>query len=117
MWRPLPLRPTVCLYMSMFIYVCVFPTYISTNRGVRVYTRRWYCLFLYALLCFILGLVSNTFGPIAHAAEIAFNWTDADIALLSNWQPLGFIFSVPLMAWVIDTKGTIFCVPHMGHRH
>ena len=57
------------------------------------------------MLCFILGLVMNTFGPIAHAAEVAFGWTDGDIALLSNWQPIVFVVSVPIIAWIIDRKG------------
>ena len=38
-------------------------------------------------------------------AKTVLGWTDADIALLTNWGPIAFVVSAPFFSWVMDVKG------------
>ncbi|KAK7092415.1 hypothetical protein V1264_008160 [Littorina saxatilis] len=71
----------------------------------RVYRRRWYVLMVYSLLSATQGGVWNSWGPISATAEDAFGWTDATIALLSNWGPIAFLVSGIVFSWMMDVKG------------
>ncbi|XP_038078857.1 solute carrier family 49 member 4 homolog [Patiria miniata] len=80
----------------------------STGSG-RVehitYTRRWYILAIFALLNLVQCVGWNTWGPIADTSKLVFNWTDGDIALLTNWGPITYVLTGLLFSWVLDTKG------------
>ena len=71
----------------------------------RVYKRRWYILFVFCLMSFAGYSASGSLGNVAHAAEKAFCWTDADIAVIGAWQPIAFLVSVPFFTWLLDSKG------------
>ncbi|KAK3100279.1 hypothetical protein FSP39_017433 [Pinctada imbricata] len=75
------------------------------SAETQVYKRRWYVLISYSLLAMTQGGLWNTWGPIAATSEDAFGWTDADIALLSNWGPIAYILAAFILSWVVDVKG------------
>ncbi|GAB6019151.1 Solute carrier 49 member 4 [Chamberlinius hualienensis] len=73
---------------------------------VKVYKRRWIILSAFSLLGFIQGAIWNTWGPISSSAKIVFpQWTDATIALLSNWGNICYVIFLLPVVWVMDTKG------------
>lgn len=78
---------------------------IDPDTETHVYKRRWYVLIVYSLLAFTQNGVWNTWGPIAASTEDAFGWSDADIALLSNWGPISYVLAAFIMSWVVDVKG------------
>ncbi|XP_052721868.1 solute carrier family 49 member 4 homolog isoform X1 [Crassostrea angulata] len=78
---------------------------IDPDAETHVYKRRWYILLAYSLLACTQGGYWNTWGPIAESSEDAFGWSDADIALLSNWGPISYVLSTFVMSWVVDVKG------------
>jgi len=63
---------------------------------------------LSALVAFSQGCIWNTWGPIASSSEEAFGWSDADIALLSNWGPIAFVVGALFFSWLLDVKGISF---------
>lgn len=71
----------------------------------KVYKRRWYVLLVYSLLAASQGGIWNVYGPIAETAEDAFGWSDATIALLSNWGPIAYLLGGVVMSWMMDVKG------------
>ncbi len=85
------------------------------ETGLTVYKRRWYVLFLFALLCFTQGSVWGTWGPISTSVSYAFGWSDHDIAILTNWGPIMYVLTAPLFTWILDTKGIrVTCVITSG---
>ncbi|XP_061164418.1 solute carrier family 49 member 4 homolog [Saccostrea echinata] len=78
---------------------------IDPDTETHIYKRRWYVLIVYSLLAFTQGGYWNTWGPIAATSEDAFGWSDADIALLSNWGPISYVLAAFVMSWVVDVKG------------
>ncbi len=41
-------------------------------------------------------MIWNSFSPITYAMQLAYDWSDATIALLINWGPIAYcIFAVP----------------------
>uniref|UniRef100_K1QKA8 Disrupted in renal carcinoma protein 2-like protein n=1 Tax=Magallana gigas TaxID=29159 RepID=K1QKA8_MAGGI len=78
---------------------------IDPDAETHVYKRRWYILLAYSLLACTQGGYWNTWGPIAASSEDAFGWSDADIALLSNWGPISYVLATFVMSWVVDVKG------------
>ena len=81
-------------------------------EDIAVYKRRWYILAVFCVYSFSQACVWNTFGPISSTSEEAFGWTDADIALLSNWGPIAYIITAVFFSWMLDVKGTsfVFCL-------
>ncbi|XP_074652676.1 solute carrier family 49 member 4 homolog isoform X1 [Tubulanus polymorphus] len=77
----------------------------ADSLGLKPYKRRFYVLFLFSLMCFMNGAVWGTWGPIAHSTEDVFNMTDGEIALLSNWGPIGFLLTVIPFSWASDYLG------------
>ncbi len=58
---------------------------------VTVYRRRWYILILFSLVAATQGGIWNTWGPIAASSECVFGWSDATVALMTNWGPITYI--------------------------
>ncbi|XP_067687770.1 solute carrier family 49 member 4 homolog [Haliotis asinina] len=81
-----------------------------SKKHIRLYKRRWYIVVLFSLLASVQMLVWNTWGPISHTAEAVFGWDDADISLLANWGPITFMITMPIFAWMMDTKGLRMCM-------
>ncbi|XP_074653202.1 solute carrier family 49 member 4 homolog [Tubulanus polymorphus] len=75
------------------------------NVTVRSYKRRWYIVLLFACFPFLNALVLATWGPIASSAFTAFDFTAADIALVSNIGLVGYVPSFPLYVWLVKAKG------------
>ncbi|XP_072020912.1 solute carrier family 49 member 4-like [Amphiura filiformis] len=71
----------------------------------RTYWSRWYILILFSLVAFTQSGTWNTWGPIADTTKAVLGWTDADIALLTNWGPITYVISAPFFSWVMDVKG------------
>jgi len=72
----------------------------------RVYPVRWYILLVFSLLGFAQAMVFNTWGPIANSAKRVFpGWTDATVALLTNWGNICYVIFLVPVCWVMDTKG------------
>ncbi|KAL4635552.1 disrupted in renal carcinoma protein 2 [Arapaima gigas] len=70
----------------------------------RVYGRRWLVLVVFSLLAFMQSVVWNTWGPIQNSAKHVYGFTDADIAILVLWGPIGYIPWL-LFMWLMDKKG------------
>jgi len=70
-----------------------------------LYKRRWYVMLVFSVLTMVQGGLWNTWGPIAESSEKAFDWTDGDIALFTNWGPIGYLIATFPLAWLIDVKG------------
>ncbi|XP_022084685.1 disrupted in renal carcinoma protein 2 homolog [Acanthaster planci] len=71
----------------------------------KTYARRWYILAVFALLNLVQCVGWNTWGPIADTSKLVLNWTDGDIALLTNWGPITYVISGLFFSWILDTKG------------
>ena len=50
-------------------------------------------LVMFAMVGFTQGSFWNTWGPISASFELVFGWTDATIALMTNWGPITYIIS------------------------
>ena len=81
----------------------------STSRDLesfKIYSRRWYILFLFTFQAMLFNLVWNTWGPIQGPCKFVFGWSDFHILLLSSWAAIGILSaSVPLI-WLMNAKGT-----------
>lgn len=74
----------------------------------HVYRRRWYILMLFALMGFMQNISWNTWGPLSQSVKIAFGWTNADVALLTNWGCITYIISAAFYSWLMDVKGMLY---------
>lgn len=77
---------------------------VNRNEPI-VYKKRWYILFLFCNLNLAVGSIWNMWGPIADSAEMAFNWSNSTIAMLSNYGPIVFITTSFFFSWIMDNKG------------
>jgi hypothetical protein len=68
--------------------------------------------FLVVWVTFCSGALISTFPPIAHSAEQVYEFTDGEVALLSNWGSIGFVVGFFLMMWIIDHRGMLLR-PHI----
>ncbi|XP_048777520.1 solute carrier family 49 member 4-like isoform X2 [Ostrea edulis] len=100
-----PAEVTVTTVQDEIHTTVVHQSVIDPDKETHVYKRRWYVLLVYCLVAFTQGGYWNTWGPIAATSEDAFGWSDADIALLSNWGPISYILAAFAMSWVVDVKG------------
>ncbi len=69
------------------------------------YKRRWYLVVLFGLVGGSQGLIWNTWGPLYLSANIVYGWTEADIALMTNYGPIDFVLSAFIFSWILDVKG------------
>ncbi|XP_071956370.1 solute carrier family 49 member 4-like [Antedon mediterranea] len=76
----------------------------------NVYHRRWYMLFLFSLLAFTQSGTWNTWGPIADTSKVVLQWTDGDIALLTNWGCITFLITAVFFSYLLDVKGLRWAV-------
>ena len=72
---------------------------------VGLYKRRWYCLAVFGSLCFCYGLAAPALAPIAHACQLAYDWTSGDVAMILNWQPVVYLLLCMPVVWLIETRG------------
>jgi len=79
----------------------------SAGGNLQIYSRRWYILMLFSLVNVMQSLMWNTWGPLAHSAEVAFGWSLDDIALLTNWGCMMYVVSMVFFSWLMDVKGTV----------
>ena len=71
----------------------------------RVYSSRWYILFIFAVVGVWQNLVYSTFGPIAESATASLKLTQTDLALLPNWYNIVFVFTAFPYVYLVEIKG------------
>ncbi|XP_022100526.1 disrupted in renal carcinoma protein 2 homolog isoform X1 [Acanthaster planci] len=76
----------------------------------EAYPARWFILAVFSLLCALQAATWNTWGPIADTVKVVLNWTDSDIALLTNWGPISFVITGFLFSYLLLVKGLRYCV-------
>ena len=80
----------------------------SGQPQIHTYKRRWYILFIFGLVTIMNGYVANIWSVIADSAEVAFKWTDHDIALILNWGSFTYLAGMVPFAWITTAKGKCF---------
>ena len=73
----------------------------------KVYTRRWYVLFVFSLMGLLNSLIWNTWGPISNSASNVFDWSDAEIATFANLGNIVYCFTVFAGSWIMDVLGML----------
>ncbi|XP_038058043.1 solute carrier family 49 member 4 homolog isoform X2 [Patiria miniata] len=69
------------------------------------YAQRWYILLLFSMLAIWSAAAWNTWGPISDTSKVVFNWSDGDVALLTNWSFITMVTSGMFFSWMMDVKG------------
>ncbi|XP_033625379.1 solute carrier family 49 member 4 homolog [Asterias rubens] len=82
-----------------------YTSYEHSGIEHKVYGRRWYILAVFASLGCLQCITWNSWGPIADTSKLVLNWTDGDIALLTNWGPITYIATGLFFSWLLDVKG------------
>ena len=77
----------------------------SCTVQCKVYKRRWYILFIFALTSIVSNLMWNTWGPIQRPCRVVFGWERWTILLLSSLGATGPILGALPSTWLMDTKG------------
>ena len=78
-------------------------TYLT--QDLCVYRRRWYILFLWAVLTFMQGALGNVWVVIALPVEVVFGWTDSDISLMQMWTYITYFVTVLPWVWLMNRYG------------
>lgn len=78
--------------------------------GLRQRIERWYILLIFGSLSFMTMFLWNAYGPIADVAQHIFNWSDANIAMLYNWNSITFVLLSFPAASLVDRYGLRSCV-------
>ncbi|KAL4228584.1 Solute carrier 49 member 4 [Mactra antiquata] len=73
--------------------------------NVKVYSRRWYILFVYGMMAMTQCAVWNTFSPISEVGERVFGWDTATLSLLTNWGPISYVIGTFVFSWILDERG------------
>ncbi|KAL4235024.1 hypothetical protein ACF0H5_006662 [Mactra antiquata] len=81
---------------------------LSSQTSVLVYKRRWWILGVFCVTCSLQSMIWNTWGPIAESAEIVLQWSDGNIALISNLANISYMLLVLPLCVLMDTKGLKF---------
>ena len=76
-------------------------------ENIRVYTRRWYILFIFTLLNTTGNILWNTWPPIQETCQLVFGWNKTNVLIIGALQAVGSIISIVPSAWLLDTKGEI----------
>lgn len=79
-------------------------------ENIRVYTRRWYILFIFTLLNTTGNILWNTWPPIQETCQLVFGWNKTNVLIIGALQAVGSIISIVPSAWLLDTKGLRFAV-------
>ena len=79
-------------------------------KKCKVYKRRWYILFVFALTTIVSNFMWNTWGPIQRPCRVVFGWETWTVLLLSSFGSIGAILGFILSTWLMDTKGKFYCV-------
>ncbi|CAF4562900.1 unnamed protein product [Rotaria sp. Silwood1] len=87
------------------------PILPSSTFAYKVYSSRFYVLFVFSLLAFNQCTIWLTFSPIARNTENYYNITEATVDLLLNWGPIIFIPCLPLTSILLNQpNGLRYCV-------
>jgi len=71
---------------------------MGDDGTIRVYTRRWYILFLFSFLALYQCTVWNTWGPVTNSVEQVWHWDTDTVSLMANWSFITFlVFMVPVL--------------------
>ncbi|CAF1234936.1 unnamed protein product [Rotaria sordida] len=77
----------------------------------KVYSSRFYVLFVFSFLAFNQCTIWLTFSPIARNTENYYNISEATVDLLLNWGPIIFIPCLPLTSILLNQpNGLRYCV-------
>ena len=78
----------------------------SSSDHVLVYNKRWYILFVFALLCVGQGIMYNTWAPIQSTARAVYQWEAFMIDLMPALGCIAPCFTIVPLGWMMDVKGT-----------
>ena len=80
----------------------------SVPKTHRTYAIRWWLLCLCSLIAGNQGGMWLVYGVIAQAVKPLYGWTDATIALISQWGPICYVIAVGPTSYLLDVKGLRF---------
>ncbi|KAK4304038.1 hypothetical protein Pmani_023987 [Petrolisthes manimaculis] len=82
------------------------PTSLDTSK-IKVYTRRFWILFVFAMIAWFQCLQWNTWGPLSDSVNAAFpgRWGSKTVAMMANWGTITFVLFVSPMCWLMTAKG------------
>ncbi|CAL4082687.1 unnamed protein product [Meganyctiphanes norvegica] len=72
---------------------------------IQIHKRRWWILFVFGGLGFMQCTVWNTWGPITGSVKVAYDWSDATIALLSMWGTITLMVGLFPFTILLQRKG------------
>ena len=78
---------------------------LLATSAIKIYSRRWYLLLLFALVGFTQNMVWNTWGPITDSVKVVFDWSNADIATFANVGNVLFVIMAFPASWMLDVLG------------
>ena len=84
----------------------------SNERTCKVYKRRWYVLFVFAVTSMVSNMMWNTWGPIQRSCRLVFGWEKWTVLLLSSLGAIGPIMGAFPSTWLMDTKGILLLKLH-----
>jgi len=50
-------------------------------------------------------MVWNTYGPIDEALSLAYNWSQATVAMMANWGAITFVVAAVPLSWCLEARG------------
>ena len=81
----------------------LLPDFAAEPR--RAYPSRWYIAAVWAWFGAISAFAWDLYAPVQGPITNVFNWTDDEINWLTNGNNLAAVFTLPMWAWLADTKG------------
>lgn len=74
---------------------------------IQVYRRRWYMLAILTLISFLQNYLTITWQVIAVSVRPVFDWTNAEISLMLNWNSFMYILFIFPMSWLTEARGKL----------
>ena len=71
----------------------------------KAYTKRWYILAMFTLLCAGQGIMYNTWAPIQSTARAVYKWDAFMIDLMPAIGCLAPCLTIIPLGWLMDVKG------------
>ena len=81
------------------------PLTIKDTNDVKVYSKRWYILAMFFLLCVGQGIIYNTWSPIQSTARAVYKWDSFMIDLMPALGCVAPCFTIVPLGWLMDVKG------------
>lgn len=102
-------------------------SYVNFSHSKKVYTRRWYILFVYGFAALLQGFLWNMWGPIFNSMSVVYGWSDRQLALLPFYGTITFsLLAIPsslfletwglrkltiVMSGLIAVSSLVKCIP------